>query len=133
MCPRLRRAGPGAYPALLQRPEIEVAAAQVRVAAADQLQRGLPSCRGDVGHVDGAGEPTGGVQPPEAVHAPVAARHPGVPADGEGDLAPRADQFIGDLHAGRGGTDHEHAARREPGRVAVCARGDNLDASGQAG
>ncbi len=54
----------------------------------DQLQRVLPTSRAEITHViDGAGQPTGGSQPPEPVHPPVAARHPGVPADGQEYLA----------------------------------------------
>ena len=58
-------------------------------------------------------------QPPEDVHAPVATWHPGVPSDGEDDVASGPAELVGDLHARRRRADHEHASRRQQGWVAV--------------
>jgi hypothetical protein len=79
--------------------EVEVPRGARGVVAADELQRGLPAGGRGVGDVvDGPGQAPGHLEPPEDVHAAVAPRHPGVPADGEGDVPPGAVELVGDLH-----------------------------------
>ena len=117
------------YAARVQRPKIEVAITQFRVPTTDQLERGLPSRRIAIWRaVDRLCEATGGLQPPEDVHAPVAAGHSGVPTDREGHRAPSAEEFVGDLYAGRGRTHHEHAPWWKVGRTPVGGSGHHLDA-----
>ena len=66
----------------------------------DELEGGLAAGCVRVGHlVDRACEPAGGLEPPEDVHAAVAAGHPGVPADREDDVPARPGELVGDLHA----------------------------------
>ena len=55
--------------------------------------------------------------PVEAVLAAIAARQPRVMADGERHLTPCAPQLVGELDAGRGGADDEHAEDRPEQRV----------------
>ena len=79
-----------------------------------------------VGHrVDGAGQAAGDLEPPVGVQAAVAARHAGVPPDGEGDLAARAGELVGDLDARGRGSDDEHAAGRQCVGAAVGAGRDH--------
>ena len=80
-----------------------------------------------VGHlVDRARQPPGRLEPPEQVHPPVAAGHPGVPADRQDHVAAGPGELVGDLHPGRGGADDEDATRLSwPGlryRSAVSTR-----------
>ena len=96
----------------LQRGQVDVALDRVRTGASDELQGGFAAGRVGIGHlVDGAREPAGGLEPPEDVHAAVAAGHPGVPADREDDVPARPGELVGDLHPRRRGADHQHATR----------------------
>jgi hypothetical protein len=114
-------------PACPQGAEVEVPVPGHRVVATDQLQRRLVARRHRVGHVvDGAGQPAGGLQPPEHVQSAVAARQSGVPAHREHHLTAGPRELVGDLDAGRRGTDHEHASGGELPRVAVVVRGQHL-------
>ena len=93
-----------------------------RAGGTDELERRLEAGGPRVGHrVDGAGEAAGDLEPPVGVHAAVAARHAGVPPDGERDLAARAGELVGDLDARGRGSDDEHAAGRQGVGVAVGA------------
>ena len=112
-----------------QHAEVEVRCGTAGVVSADELQRRLPPGRLGVGHVvDGPGEPTGRLEPPEDVQAPVATGHPRVPADGEGHVAPGPAELVRDLQPGRRRAHDEHATGGELGRIAVVDRGDRLDA-----
>ena len=77
----------------------------------DELQRWLaPGVSSGAHLVDGAVERADPVEPPEDVHASIAAWHAGVAADGEVHLASGAAQLVGELHPGGRGADDEHAA-----------------------
>ena len=87
---------------------------------------GGPPRRRQVGHVvHVVVELARGVQPREDVAPAVGARHAGVAAGGEDDVAAGAPQLGGDLLPRGPGADHEHAALRQPRGPAV-ARGVQL-------
>ena len=97
-----------------------------RAGGADELERRLQAGGQLVGHrVDGAGQAAGDLEPAVGVQTAVAARHAGVPPDGEGDLAARAGELVGDLDARGRGSDDEHAAGRQGVGAAVGAGRDH--------
>ena len=107
-----------------ERRQVDVAAA----GPADELQRWLASGVSSGAHlVDGAVECADLVEPPEDVHASVAARHPRVAANGEVHVASGASQLVGELHPGGRGADDEHAAVGELAGVPVAGRGELFD------
>ena len=90
----------------------EVERASVR--PPDQLCGRLPPGQLAVAHlVDRRVEQAEAIEPPVDVHPAVAARHPGVAADGDRHVAPCGLQLVGELHAGRRGSDDQHAAVRQ--------------------
>jgi len=100
----------------LQRRQVE----RPVVRPADQLQRRLRPGRARIRHlVDRPVEQAGRREPPEDVHAAVAAGQPAVAADGERHVPAGGPQLVGDLHAGCRGADDEDA----PGRQASGAKG----------
>ena len=103
----------------LQRQQVERRA----VRATDELQRRLVAGVMGVGHrVDGAVQGADPAEPPEHVHAAIAARHPAVAADGERDVTPGEAQLVGELDTGRRRPDDEDAARRDVPGTAIGAR-----------
>ena len=124
-----------AYAAVLQRLQIEVGAAKVaarrgRSAAASFLV--VPRRLSGISSIV-RGEPTGRLEPPEAVHAPVAARHPGVPADARSPHpVPRGSARRRSVRRKR---RRPPRARRQGkrGRVAVRARSEHLHTTRDAG
>ena len=88
----------------------------------DELERRLRSGRVAIGQVvERAVEGSEAIEPPEDVHAPVAAGQPAVPANREGDIATGGAQLVGELDARGRRTDHEDAAVGQRLRVAVVA------------
>ena len=87
--------------------------------------------------VDGPVEAADPLQPPEDVHAAVAARQPAVAADRQHDVTSGAGEFVGELHAAGRCADDEHAAARQRGRVAVGRRREldegRIELAGHAG
>ena len=94
-------------PMRLQRCEIDVRA----VRPAGKLQRRLTHGRVRVGQIAGPlGEHAHPIHPPEDIAPTPVARHPRMSADGQRHIASAAAQLVGDLDAGSGGADDEHAA-----------------------
>ena len=109
----------------LQRGQVDVAV----VAAADQLDGALVARPdGVLDLVDRAAEGADPVEPPPDVHAAIAAGQPAVAANGEHDVATGADEFVGDLHAGRRRPHDQHPAVGHEARIAIGVRGDLGDA-----
>ncbi len=98
------------------------------VGPADELQRRLVLRDVGVVHlIDALVEEPHRVEPPENVTAAVPPRQPHVASDGQRDGPPRRLDLVGDLDAGRGGADDEHAALGQARRTAVLAGHDLQD------
>ena len=95
---------------------------------ADELKRGHVACSHDVvDFVIALVEHAGGIHPPLDVTAAIDARHAHVLAHGKRHRAARAVDLVGELDAGRGGADDEHAAFLQLARIAVLLRGERGD------
>ena len=113
-------------PTTLEGGQVDAALVGVRVGASGQLKGWFAAGGCGVGHlVDGAGEPAGGLQPPEDVHPAVAAGHPGVPPGGQDDVAARSCELVGDLHPRGRGTHDQDPSRIQLARVSVPVAGDH--------
>ena len=110
----------------LRRERVEV---EVRpVGRADELgRRDVPRAHQVVDLVVALVEPADPVQPPHDVAAAVGPGHADVLADGDGHLAPGAQQLVGDLEAGGRGADDEHAAAAQLVGPLVVERGELVE------
>src|SRR5207302_1578604 len=82
--------------------------------------------------VDHVGQCPDAVEPAPDVDAAVLAPSARVAADRDGDLAPAAHQFVGQLHTRRGSANHEHAALRQLLWIAIGRRRELFDVAVEA-